>query len=387
MSTEKSIERSPKAVLKEQEYETLLSEKNRIMNLLNRAKQTFDTLTFEIEESHKQIYGVFVPKMLVFVEQKEKSKTFFETVLKDKTVSRSLKRKLKEFSEYLFQMLDMGELESSLQDEEVRKQFDDSQIIDPENGDQRKHLKDVLGEFRSAPKEAEQRDIRKIFIQLANRFHPDKANDQQEAETYHLIMQRINSAYKMGDVAGLIEIQMEFSEDYLKKLKSSELENHFLDVIEKDIQLLKNEIERLNLQLKRVRADVRALKKSEFAQVHNQNILTEKSSGFSTSDLIDSVNVFSEILNVYDQMLTEIEKSKKETHNVLMFIAQINETFDKLPSNFTNMMKNGQVNTKGGKADFDDIPTEILEAMLQELLEMRDEIMPPKPRRKRKRKS
>ena len=56
---------------------------------------------------------------------------------------------------------------------------------------------------------AEPPPLREIYRKLVATLHPDRARDSTDAERRTRLMQRLNAAYKAGDLIGLIELQAE----------------------------------------------------------------------------------------------------------------------------------------------------------------------------------
>ncbi len=71
--------------------------------------------------------------------------------------------------------------------------------------------------FQQKPDKEEQKEIRKIFVRLAARFHPDKAQSEKEAENLHELMQQINQAYQRGDIAELLQLEKKYANVDLKE--------------------------------------------------------------------------------------------------------------------------------------------------------------------------
>ena len=95
------------------------------------------------------------------------------------------------------------------------------------------------------------RDIRKLFLKLADKFHPDKARDDQSRAYYTEIMKEINIAYKNGDLARLLEIEMD---------KNQEQVQFYPNDTEKECERLEIEIRLLNQQYEQIKAEVREVR-------------------------------------------------------------------------------------------------------------------------------
>ncbi len=95
------------------------------------------------------------------------------------------------------------------------------------------------------------RDLRKIFLKLADKFHPDKATEHETRILYTEIMKEINVAYQSGDLARLLEIERE---------KNQETVNFYQNDSEKECERLGKEIELLSQQYEQVKAELREVK-------------------------------------------------------------------------------------------------------------------------------
>ncbi|MEB3340100.1 hypothetical protein [Okeania sp.] len=95
------------------------------------------------------------------------------------------------------------------------------------------------------------RDLRKIFLKLADKFHPDKATEDETRILYTEIMKEINIAYQSGDLARLLEIEREKNEETVKFYQNDS---------EKECERLGKEIELLSQQYEQVKAELREVK-------------------------------------------------------------------------------------------------------------------------------
>lgn len=95
------------------------------------------------------------------------------------------------------------------------------------------------------------RDLRKIFLKLADKFHPDKAMDNETRSLYTEIMKEINIAYKSGDLARLLEIERDTNKETVKFYQNDS---------EKECERLEIEIELLSQQYEKIKAELREVK-------------------------------------------------------------------------------------------------------------------------------
>jgi soluble cytochrome b562 len=100
------------------------------------------------------------------------------------------------------------------------------------------------------------KQMRRTFLRLAEVFHPDKVNNQENQEHYTEVMKEINRAYEEGDLARLLEIERQYQVGKsidLANASSSEIERQ-CDRLEQDNQLLANQYENLKSELRWMRA-------------------------------------------------------------------------------------------------------------------------------------
>jgi hypothetical protein len=85
----------------------------------------------------------------------------------------------------------------------------------------------------------EQKKIRQLFLRLADVFHPDKVQQDQDREYYTEVMKEINQAYQAGDLAKLLAIEKQHQmgetidrdneDDLTRRCARIEQENEFLN--------------------------------------------------------------------------------------------------------------------------------------------------------------
>ncbi|MGB3508930.1 MAG: J domain-containing protein [Microcoleaceae cyanobacterium] len=94
------------------------------------------------------------------------------------------------------------------------------------------------------------RDLRKLFLKLADKFHPDKASDDENRAYYTEIMKEINIAYKSGDLARLLEIERDENQERFEFYPNdSEKKCEHLEI---EIQLLAQQYEKIKAEVREV---------------------------------------------------------------------------------------------------------------------------------------
>ena len=119
--------------------------------------------------------------------------------------------------------------------------------------DARARAHDLFQEFRVEPPKQEQREIRKVFLDLSTQFHPDKARTDAQREQYHALMQDINAAYQANDIDRLLEIELLNAQTSVELPSDlDELDRH-IERLERDLDFTKNQIERTSQEIKNFR--------------------------------------------------------------------------------------------------------------------------------------
>ncbi len=109
----------------------------------------------------------------------------------------------------------------------------------------------------------DQKSIRKIYIGLSKRFHPDLAKNDKELTYFNAIMVRANQAYESGDIAELLEIRKELA-DYDDNFLETPTEGEaVISFIQQKINKQTNELKLLKGQLSRTREELSEIRNSE----------------------------------------------------------------------------------------------------------------------------
>ncbi|MFK7934879.1 MAG: J domain-containing protein [Saprospiraceae bacterium] len=144
-------------------------------------------------------------------------------------------------------------------------------------------------QFSVEPDKEEVKDIRKIYIRLANRFHPDKAKNDAEREYFHEMMQQIITAKDRGDMATLQAIETEHltnSESIPTQAEPSVI----LDAMDEQIAKVSYQILQIEKQLKRLKEELNELKDSELGEAYAHEKRMMRQNMGSTEEAADEMN-------------------------------------------------------------------------------------------------
>ncbi len=164
-------------------------------------------------------------------------------------------------------------------------------------------MRDMFQEYQVAPEEEEQKDIRKIFIRLSNRLHPDKAKNEKQAQTYHSIMQQINDAYKSNDVNTLLELEAKYLDQ--SEIELDESIEVITDILQQKIDKLEQEIFLINGQIERTSGEIHNLRYSELGILLKQLEIAEET-GESVEDAVAQME---KSIEEMEQMKALLEES------------------------------------------------------------------------------
>jgi hypothetical protein len=170
------------------------------------------------------------------------------------------------------------------------------------------------------PNTLDKREIRKIYLRLSVKFHPDKAEDEATAKRYHDLMVQINQAYKQFDAHRLLEIERQHSG--LPDVLASD-QPVSVAVLDEEIERLELELQSIEQQIDRTSMELKELRSSDSGQLLSQQKRRQKEGG----DLIDNmvVRMENEIEEI-QEIEAYIEKSirRKKLHPELQHVISNN---------------------------------------------------------------
>ena len=191
----------------------------------------------------------------------------------------------------------------------ANRKFDEDEHTDEFN---RQRRQTMFEEYLVKPTDEEQQAIRKVYVGLAGRFHPDKAENETELALFNDLMQSINSAYKRGDMDELLEIKARFAEYKTSDAGTSDYDIPILDVLDEQILRQRNELNVLDSQILRLKTELKNLRDSDLGKMVKQNQKAEKYGESTTSTFSDGTQFLFEILEEMKKILNQwLETGKR----------------------------------------------------------------------------
>lgn len=256
----KKIAKSPEVLLKEAKIKELQALLKKRQTTLKSLKTRLKNMQTDISEISRRTQTEVYDRMVKMDTLRKEVANLAKQLKKVKGMSEEDKEQLQIMAEELMAEDLFGEGEEAFH--KYREERENPKFDFDEN--YRAKMKDVFEEFRVKPAEKEQKDIRKVFIKLSNKFHPDRAKSEKEEKTFHSMMLQINEAYQSGDIQVLLELErLCFSED----LDLNEVKELTVDVLQKEIDRLEKEVEFIDSQVNRTSDEIGNLRSSDLGSM------------------------------------------------------------------------------------------------------------------------
>jgi len=316
----KEVSKSPEMLQKEAKIKELQANLKKRKSILKGLKTRLENSKKEIEEvqfkSSTQIVGI-MERMeelrLEIIELAKKLKNL-KTLSKDDRVA-------------LGMMADELENEDMLREDykefqRQRKERQEGNFEFDFDEEERAKFRDIFKEFQVKPDEKEQKDIRKVFVKLANKFHPDRARTEKEAAEFHEMQQRLNEAYQSGDIHTLLELERLY---LMEELDLSEAKAYTVDVLQQAIEKLAQELEFIENQISRYQQEIKSLRASDFGSMLTQ-LKRAKKEGFGFEDsLEDMESSIEEMSQLRDAMKESLEMGELSPKMMAMAYGPMND--------------------------------------------------------------
>ena len=252
----KNISKSPEMLQKEAAIKKLQKQLKSRKSTLKGLKTRLTNNKNEIEEVQYKSSAQVMSAMERMEALKNEIAELAKKVLKIKGLSKGDKRALQEMAEAFEQDDMLGEEYRAYQQKKAEHL---------ENGfsfeeDAKAKMRDLFEGLQVKPDEQEQKDIRKIFVKLSNKFHPDRARTEKETKEFHEMQQKLNHAYQNGDIQTLLEMERLL---LTEEIDISDPKAYTVDVLQQAIERLEKELSFIDNQILRVRQEIKNLKNSD----------------------------------------------------------------------------------------------------------------------------
>ncbi len=268
---------------------------------------------------------------------------------------------------------DMSFSEEDVMNREFNEE-DQNQHTDEFN---RQRRSDMFDQFTVKLDAEEQQSLRKVFIELASNFHPDKATNEQQAKFFHDIMQQVNAAYQRGDIDELLEVKKRFEHLSIAEAVEKGVNLPLLDVLDEQILRGEAELKMLAKQLERLKSELKDIKNSSFGALAKNEREAARYGEPSAKESEESTLFMTEMLGVLKDILNEWLTSGKKPDSLGAFLKGTHPILVK-------GQEKGYINFGDDDDDFQTL--DMSEAEMNELLSAFSTMFEhaPKPRRKRK---
>lgn len=256
---EKNIAKSPEILAKEAKIKDLQKTLKKRKTVLKSLKTRLKNTKADIENTQRTIQSLLFSKMEKLDTLRMEIGNLALKMKDNKQFSKADRKALDEMSQEFLDGTIFRDQFEEIQ-EAKRKQKEGDFDFD-ENF--RAKMNDAFAQFRVAPEEKEQRDIRKVFIKLSRKFHPDLAENEQQAVEFHSMMQQINQAYKANDIHTLLEMEQLYLLEELDFVATSIT----IDVLQQEIERLERDVNFINGQVDRTSLEIKQLRQSDMGEM------------------------------------------------------------------------------------------------------------------------
>lgn len=305
--------------------------KNRLQDFLNDilVQQQY-VVQFDFQKNIENILNL-----------KKDADTLWANVRNDKKVEKTLKKQLAFLYEDFFQNTFLRPLLDYLTEHNTNN-YSKSFLHDEEKNP----LETLLKNTTATLYESEQKEIRKIFLKIANRLHPDKTTDENEKTVFHKFMQKANEAYRQNDVLTLLEIEEKIT--YGNLTSASENLPFFEQTLQKkqlELNLLTLQKERMVLQLKELEKSPLGRSLRQLKKLTKKGLLSEVES--TAKMLHETSDILENIKNIFELVYT----NKKTTPEINDALARLRATLlydetEEVLKKFTDVPLNEKKQTK-----------------------------------------
>ena len=299
----KEISKSPEVLKQEALIKKLQAQLKKKKSTLKGLKTRLENSKKEIEEVQFKASTQMVGIMERMDEVRREIAVLSEKMKKIKGLSREDQHALEEMTEAFTQEDMFGEGFQEFQRkkaEQMEGNFDFE-----ENA--RAKIRDLFEGLQVKPDEQEQKDIRKVFVKLANKFHPDRARTKKEELEFHEMQQKLNDAYQSGDIQTLLDMERMY---LLEELDLSEAKAYTVDVLQQAVLKLEKETSFIENQISRCKSEIKNLRNSEFGSMLT-DLKKAKKEGYGFDEqMVEMEEALQILIKVRDALKDSVEEGK-----------------------------------------------------------------------------
>jgi len=371
----KEISKSPEVLKQEALIKKLQAQLKKRKSTLKGLKTRLENSKKEIEEVQFKASTQMVGIMERMDEVRREIAELSEKMKKIKGLSKRDQHALEEMTEAFTQEDMFGEDFQEFQRkkaEQMEGNFDFE-----ENA--RAKIRDLFEGLQVQPDEQEQKDIRKVFVKLANKFHPDRARTKKEELEFHEMQQKLNDAYQSGDIQTLLDMERMY---LLEELDLSEAKSYTVDVLAQAVLKLEKEVQFINNQISRCQAEIKNLRNSEFGSMLTDLKKAKKEGYGFDAQMVEMEAMLQMLMKVRDVLKDSVEEGKISDSFMEMAMGGMGGSMNGFPGGDADISPEelaqlnevmGELFGKGGpmngmsKQEKDNVSPEQLEEMLGSL--------------------
>ncbi|PHN02833.1 coiled-coil domain-containing protein [Flavilitoribacter nigricans] len=237
------IEKSAEALKKEKKIAELERQIKRTQTTLKSLKTRLNNNQTRIEEIQREVFNKTEEIRARWITLNQDIEQLVNKLFDDRRINDLDKSIIEELYEGL------------VKDQQVEMPPIDMPDSEYSETEEKARFREMFSSFRVEPNPTDQQEIRKVYLRLSKKFHPDKANKEQEIEQYHHLQQKINAAYKAHDIQELLDLEALFDEPELNLKEESTIDSLDSQIIalEHQLKMLKNQQKRLSKEIKQLR--------------------------------------------------------------------------------------------------------------------------------------
>ncbi len=274
-SMSKYIAKSPEMLRKEAEIKDLRAQLKKRQTTLKSLKTRLKNTQSDIEEIQRKVHTGMLHKAEAVDALRMEIAELARQLKKVKGMSRMDKEQLQMMADEISSDEMFG---PAYQEYKAYKEKQQSADFDFDEYE-RARIHDVFQQFQVKPEEKEQRDIRKVFLKLSQKFHPDLAKGEKETADFHSLMQQINEAYQANDIQTLLELESLYLAEELDFTTKAVT----VDVLQQEIDRLNRDLNFIDHQIGRTSEEIKNLRQSQLGvMLTATNRMEREGEGFDT---------------------------------------------------------------------------------------------------------